>query len=488
MDQFIAKHADQIEGILSCFDRMIFRGYLPFFSGYAMASFLEGRGIRRWEVKSFGLAQAARVKAHAHQMAARQGRPYQDFGERTHKQPLARELAQRDHIEHGLVAVVATLEPCRTFSLRWQEGSPFIQAAKRTCLFFYSSFMDRELGLIHVQLQIYVNGHEWLPRKLTQHGVGYTKDDSVLLWLEDFRRAQTFADRFVGWGWVARLDRDARRVNPLLQDVARRDALLLGHHPVRVRHRPGVQEPAAPPGALPATAGAQHAVFPRPGRHELSRPEAARPVPGEVVTDQFAHALKGRLPGRRVKHRMKQNWIKMYDTAGLVLRVETGINQPGEFRVRRRLRRHGRRVTEWGPLRKSVAYLFRYRELALQSNARYLNAFAHVDDPTPGLRGLDAITTRKHPASGRTAKAFNPVARADGQLFPALMSGEPPCTASRMALPAPSLRPPRSRSTTMPPARVPRRLGSSTVSTGTGCSRRFPALAGGGSRPSAIAS
>ena len=41
MDQFIAKHADQLQGTLSCFDRVLFRGYLPFFNGYAMASFLE---------------------------------------------------------------------------------------------------------------------------------------------------------------------------------------------------------------------------------------------------------------------------------------------------------------------------------------------------------------------------------------------------------------------------------------------------------------
>jgi hypothetical protein len=76
------------------------------------------------------------------------------------------------------------------------------------------------------------------------------------------------------------------------------------------------------------------------------------------------------------------------------------------------------------PLRKSVAYLFRYRDVAQQSNARYLNALAHVDDPPPGLRGLDTITTRKSPAAGRPVKAFNPVARSDSQLFVALMSGE----------------------------------------------------------------
>jgi hypothetical protein len=95
---------------------------------------------------------------------------------------------------------------------------------------------------------------------------------------------------------------------------------------------------------------------------------------------------------------MKQNWIKMYDKAGLVLRIETVINQPEEFRVRRRVRRRGRRKTEWVPLRKSVAYLFRYREICRQCNSRYLTALALVEDPTPALRGLDDITVRKAPS------------------------------------------------------------------------------------------
>ena len=31
---------------------------------------------------------------------------------------------------------------------------------------------------------------------------------------------------------------------------------------------------------------------------------------------------------RRIKHRMKNNWLKMYDKFGLVLRIETVINNP----------------------------------------------------------------------------------------------------------------------------------------------------------------
>jgi hypothetical protein len=121
---------------------------------------------------------------------------------------------------------------------------------------------------------------------------------------------------------------------------------------------------------------------------------------------------------------MKQNWLKMYNKAGFVLRIETVLNQPEEFRVRRRVRRGRRRVTAWVPLRKSVAYLFRYREISLQSNSRYLNALAQVDDPTSALRALDKITTRKQSPAVRPVRVFNPLARPDTELFAALMSGE----------------------------------------------------------------
>jgi len=174
-DQFIATHADKLQGTRSCVDRVLFRGYLPFFSGYAMASFLERRGISRREVKRFVLTPAYRLQDHARQLAGREGRPYQYFGERTRKGELARQLAERDGIREELVCVFATVEPCRTFSLRWREGSAFIQSARRKCLILYYYFMDRDFSRcrrgFRLQLQVYVNGHEWLARKLAQHGL-----------------------------------------------------------------------------------------------------------------------------------------------------------------------------------------------------------------------------------------------------------------------------------------------------------------------------
>src|SRR5262247_1423610 len=126
MDQFIATHTDKLQGVLSCFDRVLFRGYLPFFSGYAMASFLEARGVYRRDGKRCVVTQAYRLKDHARQMAAREGRPDHYFGERPGTEDLARPVAEREGITEGLVGVVATVEPGRTFSLRGREGAAFI--------------------------------------------------------------------------------------------------------------------------------------------------------------------------------------------------------------------------------------------------------------------------------------------------------------------------------------------------------------------------
>ncbi len=75
MDQFITKHSDKLQGVLSCFDRVLFRGYLPFFSGWAMASFRETRQIHRRDVKRFVLTQASRLKDQRGRWRSRRRRP-----------------------------------------------------------------------------------------------------------------------------------------------------------------------------------------------------------------------------------------------------------------------------------------------------------------------------------------------------------------------------------------------------------------------------
>jgi hypothetical protein len=227
MEAFIAKHAAKIQGTLSCFDRVLFRGYLPLMNGFAMADFLRIKQIDRWKLKPFVLEQAERIKKHAHRMLSQTGRPHQYLSEPVRKEDLARKIAERDSISEGLVCVFSVVEPCRTFSLVWKDHKAWLRPAKRKCLQLYYYFLDRQLGLIHVKLQtwfpfpiqVYVNGHEWLARRLDRHGVKYLKADNALLRVSDLVRAQRLADGFASVDWVRVLGRYAQRINPLLSGL-----------------------------------------------------------------------------------------------------------------------------------------------------------------------------------------------------------------------------------------------------------------------------
>ena len=109
MKEFVHKYEDRIHGVLSCFDRMLFRGYLPIMSGWSMAQFLKAHEIGSGDLKAFLLANAERVKAHAQAMAEKDGRPFQYLSTSLRKEDAARKLAERDSIEDGLVCVFSCL-------------------------------------------------------------------------------------------------------------------------------------------------------------------------------------------------------------------------------------------------------------------------------------------------------------------------------------------------------------------------------------------
>lgn len=431
MKEFIRKHEDRIHSVLSCFDRMLFRGYLPIMSGWAMAQFLNSLELNCGNLKPFLLQNAERVKDHAVAMSQKYKRPFEYLRSNIRKEEKARQLAERDGITEGLVCVFSILEACRTFSFRFTTGRPYVQSASRKCLHFYYYFMDRDFGLIHVriqswfpmQMQVYLNGHEWLARKLVANQVRFTRLDNVFLGIEDPTRAQKFADRFQRLRWPKILNKYARRVNPQMQDIL---------HPFQYYWVAAQSEYSTD--ILFKSRQDLCELYPQLLSHSTLCFGAKEVMnflgrklngnfQGEIVSD-LSSLVCHRIGGSRIKHRVKENWLKMYDKAGLVLRVETVINNPEEFRVRKRVTRKGKSQMEWVDMRKGVAWLFRYREVSLMANSRYLDALAVVDDPTNAKRDLDRITTRKKDAAGRGCSGFNPLAHPDVELFQAVMDGE----------------------------------------------------------------
>jgi hypothetical protein len=131
-----------------------------------------------------------------------------------------------------------------------------------------------------------------------------------------------------------------------------------------------------------------------------------------------------REPGACIKHFMKRNWLKMYDKLGLLIRVETVINQPGEFKVlRERRHRNGTTSTGWFAMGKGVGNLHHYQSHALACNERYLDALAAVKDPTPSYDDLKHLTERRR-ERGRSFAGFNPAREEEARLFAAVLAGD----------------------------------------------------------------
>src|SRR5437867_6566136 len=134
---FLIKHAAKIAGVLSTFDRVIFRGYLPICYPRGLLGWMHQLGVKYTEFKTFAPKLAARLLQHAKDTAQAAGRPYRYLPTRESKEEIARGMVAREGITEGLVCVFSCLETCRTFRLRYGEGRPQLTSDLRRCTVLY---------------------------------------------------------------------------------------------------------------------------------------------------------------------------------------------------------------------------------------------------------------------------------------------------------------------------------------------------------------
>jgi hypothetical protein len=132
--------------------------------------------------------------------------------------------------------------------------------------------------------------------------------------------------------------------------------------------------------------------------------------------------MKTRPEGVRIKHRLGENSIKMYDKQGSVLRVETTINAVDDFKTFRAPENQPDAQPSWQRMRKGVADLHRRTDVSQAANNRYLQALASVDDTT-AFGELATRLCRPARYKGRRVRALNPHAPGDAALLCAISDG-----------------------------------------------------------------
>jgi hypothetical protein len=130
MDEFLKVHEATIEGTLTMFDRVIFRGYISnLYPDGAFARFLARNGVLLKDFSGFVQQASADLKAHVQQLAEAAGRPYEYLAAAStkasgqSKEDRARLIAERDHLTEGLICVFAVLEPCQSFVVQGDRAS-----------------------------------------------------------------------------------------------------------------------------------------------------------------------------------------------------------------------------------------------------------------------------------------------------------------------------------------------------------------------------
>jgi hypothetical protein len=432
MQTFLQRHQAEIVGVLSGFDRVRFGGTLrslSYLNGFD--AFLATKGVLYKDFATFVERVSDRIKEHAHAFAQRHGRPlvYLPSSSQS-KEEVASEIAQRDGIQQGLVCVLSCVEPCCTYSICRDRETKHLKLvpARRKCLFLYFYFLDREFGLMHVRLQTWLpmsmqvclNGREYLARRLARAGIGYRQEDNCFTWIEDLPRAQQMLNDLEKRNWAAFLDALAGRLNPWMRGP---DALdLRGYYWTINESEYATDVMFSSPQALAR-------VYPSLIRHAVecfSCRDVLRFL-GRGGNGRFAGPassnLKHRAEGVRVKHWVDENSIKMYDKKGSVLRVETTINNPRRFKVRRAGTRNGERATVWLPMRKSIADLRRRVEVSRAANERYFEALGVVGDSSP-TRSLTDPVSRRIVKNGRPYRALRPIDPEEAKLFELLVDGK----------------------------------------------------------------
>ena len=438
MGTFLQKHASFVMGVLSGFDRLVFRGHLrriAFVEG--MMSYLQAAHVLFKDFSNHVQSVSERLKETSLAYATRACRPVQYLpSSATDKDREARRIAERDRVREGLVCVLTCVEPCMSFDIHRNRETRRLQlvARQRKCLFYYHYSIHPIFGFMNARIQTWfpftiqlcLNGREWLSRQMDEAGIAYQRRDNCFTWIEDQRKAQELMDSQLRTSWPSLLTDIARTLNPAHKEIFKdfsseyywsvyqsewaTDVLFRSCHDL-ARLYPSLVYHAVATFSSPDVLRFLGRRIP---------PEGTIPpaFAGEVVTD-----LKHRPEGIRVKHRVKSNSIKMYDKQGSVFRIETTIHDASDFKTYRRKEADNDGPLSWLPLRKGIADLHRRAEVSQAANKRYLDALAAAHCSIP-VKDLTDPLCRPIQYHGKRVRALNPYAPEDAALLQAISRGE----------------------------------------------------------------
>jgi hypothetical protein len=435
MQRFLQRFALLVAGTLSGFDRLVFKGKLcPLYGPEGMHCLLRANHVAHKEFKQYAKEVTTRVLETSSVAQAKAQDRYRYLNSsKIDKEQAAREFAPKRDRKTGLVCVLGCVEPCWTFD--WVtdgNGGSTIRGEPGKCLHLYHYYQHPTFGWMYVRLQTWfpfeiqvgLNGREWLARQMDRDKLRYTRHENKFLWVRDWQRAQQLLDEQLQTDWQRELNALQQQVHPLHPEH-------LGRMPVKYNwttfqsewasdvafHRQKDLEPWFERWLRQAMLSYDHndilgffghapSLF-RKGRHRI---------------ETNVHAF---YEGKRIKHFVDSNSLKLYHEAN-VLRTETTLNDAEAITVRRPPADDPTGIVKGRSMRRTVVDLPQRAAYCQTVNERYVEALATTAE-TRTLRELAEPLTRRVPEPRREAgrvvryvRGLNPLAQLDAALLTAI--------------------------------------------------------------------
>jgi len=434
MESFVSRHAKQIIGIISGFDRLVFRGTLRSLSYVGgMMMYLGMAGVLLKDFAEHALSMTTRIKEASLEIAKTANRPVIYLpSSQTSKEDTAHGIAAKDEITTGLVCILSSVEPCLSYDIfRNRETKHLeLQPRWRKCLHLYHYQVHPQLGFMHARIQtwfpfsiqICINGREWLSRQMDASALAYRRRDNCFPWIEDPIRAQSLMESQLEANWPELLNPIVRQINPIHDSLFKAfpiDYYWTGHQSEWATDIM-FGDNAALATLYPALVHHGITTF---GSPDVMRFLGRKPMIHPAFSGQVVSDYRDRAEGVRVKHRLNHNSIKVYDKEGSILRVETTINDPHGFKVFRPKEGEPQGEKHWLPMRKGIADLHRRAQVSEAANERYVQALASVEEKTP-LGKLAEPLCQPVQWKGKRVRALNPYSSQDVSLLQAVSRGE----------------------------------------------------------------
>jgi len=370
MDTLLSRFNDKVNSVITGFDRIVFKGMImPIMHAAGMTSFLVARSILNKDFKSYVVERSQAIVQSAEEFAKAHGGYGIEFiwSHDVRKEELAHNRQKETGIKEGLIGIWSCLESCNTFKSTFDTNSnyPFLRSYRSPCKHLYYYFDDPVYGFMSVRLQtwapyeiqIALNGREWLRRSLDAAGCDYVVSGNKFLHIDDYELAQKLLDEQAKTDFVKVLDGFLPSVFPTMPEVVGKGLSYYWTFWQSEVAKDYIFKDRSELSALMDDFQI-HAIITGKGNRILKyfgSPVGKNGQPIKNMKPEIKSCTNSWYDGARVRHWSFTNSVKLYNEHN-ILRVEVTMNDPTRFRIHRHAENQDKSEPKrFLPMRKGIA-------------------------------------------------------------------------------------------------------------------------------------